>query len=194
MGRNADALWGKYVLENLDSEDSDILFEAVQAAGEIGLDQARKPLLNLAARAEDLDQYVRMALAHSLENIGGKGVQAALEHLIEYVEDDEEEEMIEQALEFTSFTEGVQSSPEMFGFSLEDFQDAMGELMAEEAGDTDYHSHSHAGHHHDDDDIYDDADMDFDDELDDDLDDEDDFEGDQPKPAAPNKGKSRHRH
>lgn len=194
MGRSADALWGRYVLENLDSEDSDILFEAVQAAGEIGLEQARKPLLELAARAEDLDQYVRMALAHSLENIGGKGVQAALEHLMELAEDDEEEEMIEQALEFTSFTEGVRSSPEMFGFSLEDFQDAMGELMAEEEGGSDYHSHAGHSHHHDEDEYYDEDALDFDDMDDELLDDIDDEDDDSLKPAASNKDKKRHRH
>lgn len=194
MGRSADALWGRYVLENLDSEDSDILFEAVQAAGEIGLDQARKPLLELVKRAEDLDQYVRMALAHSLENIGGKGVQAALEHLMELAEDDEEEEMIEQALEFTSFTEGVRSSPEMFGFSLEDFQDAMGELMAEEEGGSDYHSHAGHSHNHDEDEYYDEDALDFDDMDDESLDDIDDEDDDSLKPAASNKDKKRHRH
>jgi HEAT repeat protein len=149
MGRSANRQWEKIVLANLDSDEPDIQFEAIGAVGEMYIERALPRLLEIAEDFEDLDQPIRMALGRALENIGGMEGISVLSRMLEWAEDDEEIELLEQAIEFASFTNAVKL-PDMFGFSMDEMDDAVRH----------YHSDPHL---HDDEDEEDD----FDDEVDD---------------------------
>jgi len=116
MGRSADRRWQKHVLEALDHPDSAVRMEAARAAGELELTKARPALLDAAQEEEDDD--VRFAAIWSLSQIGGRGVRTVLERLLEESEEDEEADLIEDALENLTFTEDTQFF-DMFDFDLE---------------------------------------------------------------------------
>lgn len=103
MGRSADQAWAPVVMKNINHPDPDIQVEAVRAAGELELESAREPLLELITETLE-DQEVRMATAWALSQIGGEGVREALEKIAEDSEDDEETDFIETALENLEFT------------------------------------------------------------------------------------------
>lgn len=107
MGRSADERWSAIVYENLDAADPDLQFEAVRAAGELDLKNAREYLLEKLAHADEMDEDVRMAAVWSLSQIGGEGVQDALMRLLEETEDDDEADYIEMALENLSLMENL---------------------------------------------------------------------------------------
>jgi HEAT repeat protein len=73
---------------------------------------ARPILLDLLEDEEDLE--IRREEIWALAKIGGEGVRAKLEELLEVEEDDLEADFIEEALETLSFSEDVG------GFSLFD--------------------------------------------------------------------------
>jgi HEAT repeat protein len=115
MGRSCDTRWKKQVLSQLRSSSEDIRSEAVHAAGELELESSRPVLLDILEDEEDLE--VRRELIWALSKIGGEGVRAKLEELMEIEEDDEEADFIEEALDTLSFTE------DMGNFSLIDVDD-----------------------------------------------------------------------
>jgi HEAT repeat protein len=112
MGRSCDDRWRKQVLSQLRSPSEDIRSEAVHAAGEMELESARSVLVDILEDEEVLE--VRRELIWALSIIGGEGVRAKLEELLEIEEDDEEADFIEEALDTLSFTE------DMGNFSLFD--------------------------------------------------------------------------
>ncbi len=112
MGRSCDERWKKQVLSQLRSPNEDIRSEAIHAAGELELKSASPVLLDLLEDEEDPE--LRRELIWALSQIGGEGVRAKLEELLEMEEDDEEADFIEEALDALSFTE------DMGGFSLFD--------------------------------------------------------------------------
>lgn len=105
MGRSADARWGSIVLKELDNANPEIQHEAIRAAGELQLASARQRLLDMLEETED--DVTLTALAWSLSQIGGDGVRAALENLVDEVEDDELGDIFEEALDNLSFTEDM---------------------------------------------------------------------------------------
>lgn len=113
MGRSSDEHWTTQVLSNLLNNNPDIRLEAIQAAGELEIGAARSILLDLLEDEEDLT--VRRTTAWALSKIGGEGVRARLETLIEIEEDEEEAEFFEEALDNLSIIENL-SQPDMFGF------------------------------------------------------------------------------
>jgi len=105
MGRSANKRWAKPVLEMLNSDTTSIRFEAARAAGELELTEATESLLELLQN-EDMD--MRMAAAWSLSQIGGGGVREVLEEMLEEAENEDEIELLEDALDNLTFTEEVQ--------------------------------------------------------------------------------------
>ncbi len=106
MGHSADGRWKAQVLENLASPDADYQYEAVRAAGEICLEDARLPLLRLLAE-EVGNNDVYYQVIWSLSKIGGEGVRDALQDLLDNAEDDEEIEVLEMAMDNLYFTEEI---------------------------------------------------------------------------------------
>jgi HEAT repeat protein len=106
MGHSADERWNGKVLESLDDQRTDVRIEAIAAAGELELREATKPLLRFL---RDDNDDVRAAAIWALSQIGGEGVQEALEALFELTEDEDEAELLENALDNLAFTEDVRS-------------------------------------------------------------------------------------
>jgi HEAT repeat protein len=106
MGHSADERWNDKVLESLDNPRPDVRIEAIAAAGELELQEATKPLLRFL---RDDNDDVRAAAIWALSQIGGEGVQDALEALFELTEDEDEAELLENALDNLAFTEDVRS-------------------------------------------------------------------------------------
>jgi HEAT repeat protein len=80
MGRSQDARWLPTILEQLESEEPEIRFEAARAAGLLGSTDAF-PVLVQAARDDDAE--VRHTAISAIGQIGGRGAVRALERLAE---------------------------------------------------------------------------------------------------------------
>ena len=106
MGRSADSRWEKHVLDRLDAQD-EILFEAVRAAGELEIQAAREPLLELLEDFEEMEEDLRDAAIWSLSKIGGDDVRDTLEKIMDAIESDDEVDFIQNALDNLEFTEGA---------------------------------------------------------------------------------------
>lgn len=104
MGHSADERWSAPVLSLIHAADWDIQFEAIRAAGELEIKEARQPLLRLIKVKQD-DTEMLHAIIFALAKIGGENIRKELERLAEEAEDDEEEEFLETALEELDFTE-----------------------------------------------------------------------------------------
>jgi HEAT repeat protein len=105
MGRSSDERWKKQVLSKLHDPEDEIRSEAIHAAGELELASARPVLLDSLEDEEDLE--LRRELIWALSKIGGEGVRAKLEEILEAEEDDEEADFIEEAMDNLSFTEDM---------------------------------------------------------------------------------------
>jgi len=104
MGRSYDSRWATDVLKMLDHLSLKIRLEAVRAAGELEIPDAKPQLLELL---EDDDQNVRLAAVWSLSQIGGTGLQQVFESLLQENEDEDEIQAIEDALENLVFNESM---------------------------------------------------------------------------------------
>lgn len=104
MGRSADRQWENQVLEMIDHYDEDVKTEAIRAAGELEVVNARETLIEKATD-ESENWEVRAAAIWSLSQIGGEDARDALEDLLEKSSDEEEADIIEEALDNLSFTD-----------------------------------------------------------------------------------------
>ena len=104
MGRTADERWEKPVLDAIQDDSLPFQIEAVKAAGELELESARLPLLEMV-EDEISDLELRLQTIWALSRIGGEDVREALQDLLESAEDEEEIEVLELALEHLDFSE-----------------------------------------------------------------------------------------
>ncbi|MEX1248157.1 MAG: HEAT repeat domain-containing protein [Anaerolineales bacterium] len=119
MGRSADDRWGPLVIERLKDPNAELSREAARSAGELELNEAVPPLLDLL---HEEDSELRLAAAWSLSQIGGSDVEDALEELLERTEDEDEIDLIEDALENLAFTHEM-AEMNILDFSPEDLED-----------------------------------------------------------------------
>jgi hypothetical protein len=105
MGNSASSQrWQHEVMTMLNHPAPAIRFEAVRAAGELALYDARPRLLELL---EDTSRDIRLAAAWALSQIGGQGTLKALEKLQEQSEDEEERAFLEEAIANLMFNEDM---------------------------------------------------------------------------------------
>ncbi len=121
MGRSANSRWGKYVLASLENQKVSVQVDAIHAAGELSLEQAREPLLQWLEDGVE-DEEVFLEIVWALSSIGGEGVRPALEKILEESDDDEDADIIEDALDNLLMTEGL-ADLNMFDFDVEDADD-----------------------------------------------------------------------
>jgi HEAT repeat protein len=105
MGRSGDQRWEEQIIGALSHVDVRIRLAAVEAAGELALANARTILL--AALDTEDNEDVHEAVIWSLSQIGGEDVRTYLESLLDATEDDEQAELIEDALDNLTFTEDM---------------------------------------------------------------------------------------
>lgn len=129
MGRSANPRWNEHVLEQLESDDDEIRFEAARASGELEIKAAADTLIEML---DDPDREVRFAAIWSLSQIGGEDVAEALEALYDETEDEEEIELIDSAMDNLVFTEGMED------FVLLDLPDDDDDLSNGDLDEEDY--------------------------------------------------------
>jgi len=104
MGRSHDDRWNDDVIGRLLDEDPRIRFAAVEAAGELGIEDAGPILLQMLEDEEE-DDDVATAAIWSLSQIGGDDARIYILNLIENTEDEDLIELLEDALENLDFNE-----------------------------------------------------------------------------------------
>jgi HEAT repeat protein len=104
MGRSHDERWNENVVSMLLDEDPLIKFAAVEAAGQLIVEDA-VPILLQILEDEEEDDDVAIAAIWALSQIGGDEARTYLVALIDQTEDEELVEFLEDALENLNFTE-----------------------------------------------------------------------------------------
>jgi HEAT repeat protein len=99
MGRSADERWESNILKTLANPSPDVQVEAIRAAGQLELDSALEPLLEMLREPENVDDDIKAAVVWSLSQIGGDEVRVVLNKLLEDIEDDDEADYIEMAID-----------------------------------------------------------------------------------------------
>jgi HEAT repeat protein len=105
MGRSSNQDWAGQVLNMLESNYPTIRTMAARAAGELELEDALDPLIEML---NDDNDEARMAAIWSLSQIGGEGVREHLESLAAATDDDDESDFIQSALDNLEFTEDIE--------------------------------------------------------------------------------------
>lgn len=119
MGRSADDRWAPLVLERLEDPNERLSREAARAAGELQLSEALPGLINLL---HDELAEIRLAAAWSISQIGGERAEEALEDLLERTQDEDEIDLVENALENLAFNRELDDL-NILNFSPEDLED-----------------------------------------------------------------------
>ena len=101
MGRTVDASWLPIILEEIDSPDAAMRYEAANASGELGEEDA---IPRLAELLDDSDSQVQVAAIHALACIGGISAKKLLRKCAKS-DDDSLREMAEEALEMMDMEE-----------------------------------------------------------------------------------------
>jgi HEAT repeat protein len=115
MGRQGKEEWSELIIDKLEHSNSIVRIEAIKAAGELALPGADIILFDLI---QDPEKDIRLATAWSLSEIGGKESRIAIENMLAFSDDDDETELIEQALENLNF------NAELNEFNLLDFSNS----------------------------------------------------------------------
>lgn len=128
MGRSADKRWETEVMSMLTNKHPSIRTEAARAAGELELTEAIPHLLDML---EDDSKDVRMASIWALSQIGGEGIRERLENLLTSAREEDEIDLMENALDNLSFTEDFQLFS-LFDFSERDIEEEILDILGEE--------------------------------------------------------------
>jgi HEAT repeat protein len=102
MGRSHDERWNDDVVNRMLDDDPRIRFAAVEAAGELNIEDAGPILIKMLEDEEEDDDVVAAAI-WSLSQIGGDDARIYLLNLIENTEDEDLVEFLEDALENLEF-------------------------------------------------------------------------------------------
>ena len=125
MGRSMDPRWEKIIMQMLNSQIPALRAEAARAAGEIGIEDSVPSLVDLL---DDSEQNVRYAAIWSLSEIGGEQARDTLEQLFKEIDDDQEADFIESALDNVAFTDGMQPFS-LFDIPEDDPEDELLEIL-----------------------------------------------------------------
>lgn len=101
MGRTCDEKWEDILLDELDSNDNEIAYEAVRACGEIGLSAS---IQQLGKHLLGDDREIQIMAIWSLGEIGGQQSLDILSSLQENTDDDDLLEIIEDAIAAAGFS------------------------------------------------------------------------------------------
>ena len=100
MGRSCSPIWSDILLEELDSADEEIVFEAAQACGHIQLEDSIDKLRALCASE---DREIQLMAIWALGEIGGRRAYKALSDLEDETDDPEVQGALEDAVDAAGF-------------------------------------------------------------------------------------------
>ncbi len=115
MGRSYDHDYSELVSDMLQHTSPKVRLEAVRACGELVLEDAVPVILDLLNDLPD----IREAAIWALSQIGGEDASLAIQELLEDEVSDEEEELINQALDRMDFLEDGLKNIAMFDFAYD---------------------------------------------------------------------------
>lgn len=101
IGHSGETQYEEYIMEHLDDPDQEVRLQAIHAAGALGVSAARAPLIKLISPKADLE--FRKEAIWALSQIGGEGVEEAFNRLQAFSDDDEELNLLEEALDTLNF-------------------------------------------------------------------------------------------
>lgn len=104
MGRTCSKVWREILLHELDSDDSESVFEATAACGHIQLDDS---LPRIGELAFGDDREIQQTAIWALGEIGGRRAVEILSQLEEAVEDEETAAVLSEALDTAGFRRGL---------------------------------------------------------------------------------------
>lgn len=119
MERSANEQWAPQVINNLYHDENKVRLAAINAAGELEINDAVPMLIEML---QDNEEEIRWTAAWALSKIGGDEVQEALENALGETEDEEEMEVLENALDnLAIFDDSIDFN--LLDFSEEDLED-----------------------------------------------------------------------
>jgi HEAT repeat protein len=118
MARNGDPRWTEYILAELRSKDPEIQYEAVRAAGELGLQEATDTLVEIA-RNKNLRKSLRLLAIYALGETGDERAYPVLDRLT-HSRDRDIREVAREALDEWF---AVSAMEQMADESFDDFDD-----------------------------------------------------------------------
>ena len=80
MARNGDARWTEYILKELQSGDQEIQYEAVHAAGELGLEEAIETLIEIV-KSKHTRKPLRLLSIYALGQTGSERAYTVIERM-----------------------------------------------------------------------------------------------------------------
>lgn len=101
MGRTCSKVWRDILMEELDSADSELVYEAVTACGQIQLHESVRRVGELATSE---DREIQLAAIWALGEIGGNHAFEILTSLEEIIEDEEAAAVVDEALDTAGFS------------------------------------------------------------------------------------------
>ena len=104
MGRTCSKVWQEILLEELESSDEEVVYEAVTACGQIQLEESVRRIGELALSE---DREIQLAAIWALGEIGGKHALESLTRLEEATDDEETTAVVDEALDTASFSRGL---------------------------------------------------------------------------------------
>ncbi len=121
MGNTCDPRWEKNILQEMESDQNEMRFEAIRAAGSLSLKQA---VNRLADFGYDDDPQIQEAVVWALGEIGGDEALSTLEKLYEYAESNQDEELLDSIEEAMDMAQFMASDDLEFGFlDVEEYDD-----------------------------------------------------------------------
>lgn len=101
MGKSCDPAWMSILLQELESDENELRYEAAGACGEMGEEEA---VSHLAELVNDPDENVRLAAIQALGRIGGEDARELLQQYQDIAEE-AVREAVEQAMNELNFGE-----------------------------------------------------------------------------------------
>lgn len=114
-----EKLWHDEVVSKLLDEDQRIRRAAVQAAGELGLEETYSILTDII-EDEDSDPDLIDSALWSLSQIGGEDAQAYLINLLDTTEDEDLRDYLDGVIENLEFTQMLNGNLDLLDFDLDD--------------------------------------------------------------------------
>ena len=104
MGRTYSKDWTDSILRMFNHPEAVVRYEAIRAAGELEIKEARQPIFDILEEGTD-DEDIYYAAIWSLTKIGGRGVRELIEMNLSETDDPDEISFLEEALENLAFNE-----------------------------------------------------------------------------------------
>jgi len=103
ISRSANENWSKIILKKLDDLDPDVQLEAIKAAGELEIADAKETIIELLESSSP-EEEIHLQAIWSLSMIGGNDVQVLFQKMIDSSDSEKEAAMLEMAMDNLELT------------------------------------------------------------------------------------------